>query len=300
MTRSDATLLMTNRTDMKRISVFLCGLCLLLNACNVEKPTNFSTEKLVAWCIVPFDAAERSPEERAAMLKELGITRLAYDYRDRHIPEFAREIEVLKQEGIELSALWLWIDMRDGQVMGEASKAILDILEESGTKTELWLGFAEGLFHGSQEENLEAAVGMVGEVKARAEGIGCTVALYNHGGWFGDPVNQVEIIEAMEGGDIKIVYNFHHAHHQLDRFPQLLDQMLPHLSTINLNGMRPEGPKILPLGGGSHEKEMIRTIMDAGYEGQIGILGHTEGLDIKPVLQKNLEGLEQLLNELTE
>ena len=64
--------------------------------------------------------------------------------------------------------------------------------------------------------------------------------------------------------------------------------------------MRPEGPKILPLGEGSHEKEMIRAIMDAGYGGPIGILGHTEGLDIKPVLQKNLRGLEQLLTELNE
>jgi len=31
----------------------------------------FSKNNLVAWCIVPFDARERGPEERAAMLRSL-------------------------------------------------------------------------------------------------------------------------------------------------------------------------------------------------------------------------------------
>src|SRR5690606_41954104 len=29
----------------------------------------------------------------------------------------------------------------------------------------------------------------------RAKELGCKVALYNHGGWFGEPENQIEIIE---------------------------------------------------------------------------------------------------------
>jgi hypothetical protein len=46
----------------------------------------FAKRNLVAWCIVPFDAKKRGPEERAQMLKNLGIRRLAYDYRAEHIP----------------------------------------------------------------------------------------------------------------------------------------------------------------------------------------------------------------------
>src|SRR5688572_17767316 len=41
----------------------------------------FGKGNLVAWCIVPFDAKKRGPEERAEMLERLGIKRLAYDYR---------------------------------------------------------------------------------------------------------------------------------------------------------------------------------------------------------------------------
>ena len=40
----------------------------------------YAPDNLVAWCIVPFDAAKRTPAERAAMLKKLNIGRVAYDW----------------------------------------------------------------------------------------------------------------------------------------------------------------------------------------------------------------------------
>ena len=39
----------------------------------------FAKDNLVAWCIVPFDAAGRGPEARAQMLSRLGVTKVAYD-----------------------------------------------------------------------------------------------------------------------------------------------------------------------------------------------------------------------------
>ena len=70
--------------------------------------------------------------------------------------------------------------------------------------------------------------------------------------------------------------------------------MLPFLSTININGMRQEGPKIITLGEGDRELDMLRIIKESGYRGSIGILGHTEGEDIRIVLERNLEGLADL------
>ena len=104
----------------------------------------------------------------------------------------------------------------------------------------------------------------------------------------------MRIIEAVGSEKVKIVYNFHHGHHQVEGFKELLDLMLPHLSTININGMKVEGPKIITLGEGNREKEMLRLILASGYEGPIGILGHTEGEDIEVVLERNLKGLEGL------
>ncbi len=106
------------------------------------------------------------------------------------------------------------------------------------------------------------------------------------------------MVEAVEPERIKIVYNFHHGHHQVEDFEQNLELMLPYLSTINLNGMQVDGPKIIALGEGDLELEMMKTIEDSGFSGSIGILGHTEGEDIRRVLERNLLGLEKLRKEL--
>ena len=66
----------------------------------------------------------------------------------------------------------------------------------------------------------------------------------------------------------------------------------------DLNGMRVEGPKIITLGEGDREPEMLRIIHASGFTGPIGILGHTEGEDIRIVLERNLEGLANLKREL--
>jgi sugar phosphate isomerase/epimerase len=253
----------------------------------------FAKENLVAWCIVPFDSSERGPEERASMLDKLGFDQFAYDYRDKHIPSFKKEIEVLKEHQISLNAVWLWVD--PANPWNEANRTIIDILEETGTVTELWVGFPDQAFEGkSDKESLAISVEALRSILERTEKMGCSLALYNHGGWYGEPENQLRIIEAMGSKDIKIVYNFHHGHHQVEQFEELLNRMLPHLSTININGMRVEGPKIITLGEGNREAEMLRIIIESGYDGPIGILGHTEGEDIEVVLERNLKGLELL------
>jgi len=257
----------------------------------------FGKENLVAGCIVPFDANDRTPPERARMLNDLGIGQFAYDYRDKHIPFFSEEIEVLKEHQIRLSAVWLWVD--PANPWNEANRTILKILEETGIRTELWLGVPDGAFENlSDQESLKLAVETVKLILDRAEKIGCTLALYNHGGWYGEPGNQIRIIEAVGSDKVKIVYNFHHGHHQVESFKELLELMLPHLSTININGMKIEGPKIITLGEGDRELEMLRSVNSSGYTGSIGILGHTEGEDIKVVLERNLKGLTYLKSSL--
>jgi hypothetical protein len=66
----------------------------------------FARENLVAWCIVPFDAKKRGPEERAEMLAKLGFKHFAYDWRAEHIPTFDAEIAGLKKHGVALDAFW--------------------------------------------------------------------------------------------------------------------------------------------------------------------------------------------------
>ena len=66
----------------------------------------YDLKNLAAWCIVPFDNQKRTPEQRAAMVAKMGLTKVAYDWRQEHVPEFEAEILAYKKHGIEFFAFW--------------------------------------------------------------------------------------------------------------------------------------------------------------------------------------------------
>ncbi len=251
-------------------------------------------DDLIAWCIVPFDNEQRTPEQRIAMLEELGFKRYAYDWRTEHLDDTARELRLAKEHGIDVTAVWMFVDGdadRPGR-LSEDNERLLAAVAEAGISTQIWLGFNDNFFEGlTDEEKVARGAEMVGYLSGRAAETGSRVALYNHGGWFGEPENQVRIIQELPDHEVGIVYNFHHGHEQIDRFPKLLEAMRPYLWVVNLDGMRPEGPKILPFGTGTHEKAMLERVLAAGFTGPFGVLGHVDDADVKVILEGNLEGL---------
>jgi putative heme-binding domain-containing protein len=251
---------------------------------------------------VPFDSKKRTPEERAALLERLGFKHFAYDWRAEHIPTFDAEIEALERHGISLDAFWI----APGELNHE-SRLVLDLLKRHGKKIQLWvlLDLGPDRVTGSeQERRVETAAVKIRLLAEEAAQIGCSLALYNHGGWFGEPENQIAIIERLKKqgiANLGLVYNLHHGHDHLDRFPALLAKMKPYLLALNINGMDRDGDrqgrKILPLGQGTLDLDLLRVIRDSGYRGPIGILGHTMD-DAEARLRDNLDGLDWLVPQL--
>jgi len=249
----------------------------------------FSRNNLVAWCIVPFDAKQRGPKERAEMLSRLGIKRIAYDWRDQHIPEWDEELKQYQAHGVELVAFWA----------PDRHRQILDLLKRHGVKAQLWL-MPPDPKAATQPEKVDAAAAAILPVAQLAKQYGCTIGLYNHGGWPGEPENQVAIIErlrARRADNVGMVYNLHHGHEHVARFPELMKLMKPHLMCLTVNGMKPGGPKILPVGQGDNDRAILEAIRDSGYAGPIAILNHREEVDAEQGLKQNIEGLKKLLAE---
>jgi len=92
----------------------------------------------------------------------------------------------------------------------------------------------------------------------------------------------------------------HHGHEHLVLMPEAFHLMQPFLYGVNLNGMNPGGPKILPLGQGTEDVKILQMIADSGYDGPIGIIGHVDNEDEEIVLKRNLAGLKKLLLEIGE
>jgi sugar phosphate isomerase/epimerase len=181
------------------------------------------------------------------------------------------------------------------------AQAILAALKRNDLKTQLWVAIDEPApAGGDQAARVAAAVEQLRPVVAAAAAQGCSVGLYNHGGWFGEPENQLAIIAALDAPNVGMVYNLHHGHEHLDRFEVLLPKMLPHLYAINLNGMDRGGDrvgrKILPVGQGELDAELLRIIHQSGYRGPIGIIGHTQD-DAELRLKDNLDGLDWFVGQ---
>ncbi len=236
------------------------------------------------------------------MLEKIGIRKFVYDYRKEHVPQWDTELEALRRHGIELSGWWF-----PGGLNEEALQA-LELFKRHGVKPQLWVSGGGGSLKADSPEDQEIRItreiSRLRPIAKAAEAQGLKVALYNHGSWFGEPENQIAVIERLRAEGVQnvgIVYNLHHGHSHLERFPQLLKAMLPHLLCLNLNGMDiagdTRGRKILPIGVGSEDVSILQIIRKSGYTGPVGILNHT-GEDAEGRLLDNLDGLQWVCAQL--
>lgn len=260
-----------------------------LSADDPVVPVNFRPDRLVAWCIVPFDARQRNPEQRAEMVRQLGMARVAYDWREKNVPEFEEEILQYQKHGIDYFAFWSWHD------------AMEPLIVRHKIRPQIWMMFGEPQGNDQAEKVRAAAEGLLPHVE-RTQRLGLRLGLYNHGGWSGEPANMVAVCEYLrthhQADHVGIVYNLHHGHDHIADFEARLKQMQPWLICLNLNGMNEKAqPKILPIGQGQHDAALLSVILKSGYEGPIGIIDHREELDAEESLRQNLTGLERLLKE---
>ena len=279
------------------------GFAKALAAPKANDPANglFARDNLIAWCIVPFDSKKRGPEERAAMLERLGFKHFAYDWRAEHIPTFDAEFEALKRHHVALDAFWAARGAQSRHAhhpqRAQATSGEGRALGASRFRGRSRVGRRARASHrgrhgqapptgpGGREDRLLAGPVQPRGMVRRA----------------GEPDRDHRATEKQGVTNVGMVYNLHHGHDHLDRFAELLTKMKPYLKAVNLNGMDRGGDrvgrKILPLGQGALDLDLLRIIRDSGYRGPIGILGHTMD-DAEQRLQDNLDGLDWLLPQL--
>ena len=289
---------------MKKRSLFfsLFGFLLFHTVVYAQKNTSypFRMENLVAWSIAAFDGAERSPSERITMIYNLGFRQYAYGGNHQQMQHMLDEWQIAKEKGIEIKAVWLFLHPAKDKPgkLKPISELLFENLKRAGLHTEIWVGFHKDYFKDkSQDEALAISVAMIAFLAEKARDLGCKIALYNHGGWYGNPRNQLAVIKRLPEYEIGVVYNFHHAHGHLNSYQEDISKLLPYLWCVNLNGMKANGPKIIPIGKGILEKEMISYLISLGYGGPFGILSHVKGADAKLVLQQNINGLHSLFQK---
>ena len=271
----------------------ICTVC-SLGSTHAQIPPNFRTENLVAWCIAhQWDAENRNPQQRAELLSSLGLKQFAYNWRSEDGPQFDEEILQTRKNGIEYFAFW------------NQNDTAFEIFKKRGISPQIWR-ISPSPKVGSQEEKVAAAARQMLPFATRAQEIGSRFGLYNHGGWGGEPENLVAVCKELRRQgceNVGVVYNFHHAHEHIEGFAETFALMKPYLLCVNLNGMvdpadvdqETKENKIIPVGAGIHEAMMMQVVIESGYDGPIGILGHLPTQDVEKSLRDNLEGIRKIL-----
>ena len=300
-----------NTKILTRFALALIGL-LVIMACGSDKKSGLETdENLLAWAFLNYEPEGRLAEERAEMLNRLGFTKCGYEGHQQWIDQLEEHIIAYREHGIELTGIYLEIRKENPLDQDYLMRAI-EIIEKQNCKLQLWLTIRDNLFQGiPEDQRVQKACDMIQPLADMVIPNGCKIAMYNHGGWTGLPSNQVKIVKKLQSHynpeDLGIVLNFHHAHPFVDRFPELFAQAKPYLFLVNTNGMRvrvnDEGkkvgdPKILALGEGDHEVDMLRVVKESGYTGPIGIIDHVKETDPEVNLSNNLNALKAILEQL--
>ena len=224
------------------------------------------------------------------MLVRLGLRKLAYDWRQQHVPTFEDEILQMKEHGIEFFAFW------------GTHPEFTALMQKHDLHPQCWVMMHAPPQGTDEEKAEEAARRLLPLVKQMGE-LGCKIALYNHGGWSGEPANLTAVAKWLRENEkaehVGIVYNLHHGHGHIDDFAEVLALMQPYLFCLNLNGMNDgANPKILPIGQGEHDVALLKIIAESGYTGPIGILDHRGDVDAEEALRANLDGMKKVLKEL--
>ncbi|MDY0171140.1 MAG: hypothetical protein RBS80_31665, partial [Thermoguttaceae bacterium] len=124
----------------------------------------FARDNLVAWCIVPFDAKSRGPQERAEMLARLGLSKLAYDWRQQHVPTFEEEILQMKRHNIGFFAFW------------GVHPEFTALIEKHGIRPQIWV-MMQAPAEGTHEQKVEEAARRLLPLVEHMGKLGCKVAL---------------------------------------------------------------------------------------------------------------------------
>src|SRR4051812_26998089 len=156
--------------------LFLAALAVTPARAQVPAPPTaaelFGPHNLHAWCVVPFDAKKRGPEERAEMLEKLGFKRFVYDWRDKDIPTFDEEIEAMKKHRIEVTAWW-----SPTSAKSKVLQTTLEVFKRQNVHPQLWVmgGGNPTETPKEQQQRVESEASRIREIVELAAPYGCRV-----------------------------------------------------------------------------------------------------------------------------
>jgi len=121
----------------------------------------WSRDNLIAWEIAPCDVRQRSPEQRAQMLEEMGFKYYAYiastvpwnSKTDVNVSQHDAdgEVEAMQRHGIRIAAWYLWIN-NDHPADDASVRSVLELFKRHNIHPDIWVAHSFAYYPRSAKE----------------------------------------------------------------------------------------------------------------------------------------------------
>ncbi len=232
--------------------------------------------------------------QQAEILKRLG-SRKATESRNRW-DEFPQVLETFDRDGIDMVAVYVRLSIDDKELPGFFAPLIESL---KGRKTLIWLNLTSQQYKPSDAAGDGNAQKVVLAAADLAEPAGLSISLYHHrGDWMERIGDTFRLAEACDRKSVGCTFNLYHwlFNDGGDRLEETAKKVLPRLNCVTINGAMKNTANIdvraaiLPLGEGDYDVEnFVRTFVQLGYRGPIGLQGYGIGGEIEKKLASSLE-----------
>jgi len=249
----------------------LSAVCASVSEGGAPAPTPF-----YALCVGTHDAKKRTPEQQAAMLKQLGYHGMTHLWL-KAVPE---RLKALDEAGLTLFGVYTPVSIDPKKRKYDPRlKQVITLLK--GRDTMIWLSI-KGL-RPSTPEGDPAAVALLREIADMAQPAGLRVAIYPHtGDWTERVEDAVRVVKKVDRKNVGVIFNLCHwlkVDGDQTRLEPLLKQAMPHLFAVTLNGAdsglgrRGTWARLIqPLDRGSFDVYgLLKMLSKLGYRGPIGL-----------------------------
>jgi sugar phosphate isomerase/epimerase len=235
------------------------------------KLRGFDTASALPNPIFAYEFGDITPQQQAQFARTYGFAGTVFD----HAKDMPSRLRAMDEAHLQLFYLWLSVDISKGQIQYEPGmEAAIEALQGRGTV--VWVAIQGDASSTGAEERAMQVVERISDLAARSN---LRVALYPHYGFYLARFRDVlRIAEKAHRSNVGVTFNLcHELRSGIDpEFRQLLDQAMPRLYAVTINGANQRGQDwdtlIQPVGRGDYDViGLVRTMAQAGYRGPFGI-----------------------------
>lgn len=244
------------------------------------------------------DEQHQTARAQAETLAELGYAGISVGL-DRY-PSLSDLLDELDQRNLRLFTVYAGVNIDSGQEpYGSALRNAIETL--SGRNTIVWLFMQSREHKPSSAAGDERAVAILRELADLATRHNVRIALYpHHAFWLERIEDAIRVADKVDRPNVGVTFNLCH---WLRVSPNtsakmLLTQAMPRLFAVSINGADSDGRDwntlIQTLDKGTFDMTaFLKTLVDAGYTGPIGLQGYGIGGDARDNLTRSMQAWQK-------